>query len=67
MGRAAGNAASAASLPSGGRPGGWEESPSLRCAMASFGFDESIQGNSNSSKYTSDVTTMRFALGTQML
>eukprot|EP00965_Chrysotila_dentata_P101256 3343210-Pleurochrysis_carterae.AAC.1 len=38
IGRAAGKAASAASAPSGGNPGGCEESPSQGCATASVAF-----------------------------
>eukprot|EP00965_Chrysotila_dentata_P231748 6198544-Pleurochrysis_carterae.AAC.1 len=67
MGRTAGNAASAASAPIGGNPGGCDESPSQGCATASVGFGESNHGKSSSSKYTSEVITMRLALGTQML
>eukprot|EP00965_Chrysotila_dentata_P166674 5503309-Pleurochrysis_carterae.AAC.1 len=49
-GRAVCRAASEASEPSGGRLGGWDWSPSHRCAIASVGLDESSQGKRSSSK-----------------
>eukprot|EP00965_Chrysotila_dentata_P193845 6176000-Pleurochrysis_carterae.AAC.1 len=67
IGRAAGNAASAASAPSGGNPGGCKESQSQGCATVSVAFGGSNKGKSSSSKYASEVITMRLALGTQML
>eukprot|EP00965_Chrysotila_dentata_P239239 6202985-Pleurochrysis_carterae.AAC.1 len=66
-GRGAGSAASETSVRIVGIPGGCVGSPSERCAIASLGLALSRHGNDSSSKYASEVTTNRFALGTQML
>eukprot|EP00965_Chrysotila_dentata_P187345 6172073-Pleurochrysis_carterae.AAC.1 len=65
--RGAGNAASDASVWSIGIPGGCIGSPSERCAIASSDLALSRHENDNLSKYASEVTMMRFALGTHML
>eukprot|EP00965_Chrysotila_dentata_P076582 2528540-Pleurochrysis_carterae.AAC.3 len=52
-----------------GRPGGW--SPPASCTAVAIGVvvvvGEGFQGNTFSSKYTSDVSTTRGTLGTKTL
>eukprot|EP00965_Chrysotila_dentata_P010326 336042-Pleurochrysis_carterae.AAC.1 len=59
------NAASAETEEGAATPGGCEPSSSARCANSACDGFEGNQGNDRSSKYTSDVTTIRLIVGIQ--